>query len=244
MPESELRGYHTFETVESHLNQIVANFPKLASLETYGHSKEGRPLYALRMAGKVVGNKPEIMLTAATHGDELITVEVLFGLMDALTAGYGQNARLTSILDNHVIYFLPVINPDGYIRRSRYANGVDPNRNYPWLENPDRTPNECIKGVIDFFQRHDFRASIDFHAAMGLFMYPWAYTQDAVDVVDETALENVTSRMGATNGYGHGQISRILYVAEGSSADYYYCCAGAPWPWGLRSQARRFRRPA
>ena len=28
--------------------------------------------------------------------------------------------------------------------------------------------------------------------------------------------------MAAANGYQVGQISRILYVAEGSSADYYY----------------------
>lgn len=214
------RGYHDFPAVEQHLAQIVQKYPSLASLEVYGKSKEGRPLYALRVASN--NNQPAVMLTAATHGNEIITVEVLFGILDSLLAGYGNSARAKKIVDGHQIYFLPVINPDGYVRQQRYANGVDPNRDYPYPDKPNRTPNECIAAVMSFFSSHNIRGSIDFHSYGGLLMYPWAYTKDSPDHQDQQAFAATTAHMAQANHYRPGQISKILYPAPGSSADYYY----------------------
>lgn len=217
-----LAGYHDFTTVESELRQIASAHPDLATFDVYGKSKEGRPLFVLKLAGNAKQNQPEVMLTSATHGDELIGVEVLFGILNGLVSGYGKDTRVTDIVNHHTIYFIPVINPDGYIRKQRYANGVDPNREYPWPETPDRNPNECIKAVMDFFAQHDIKGSIDYHASGGMIMFPWAYTEDSVASVDAKAFEEVTRRMAATNGYQHGQIPALLYTAPGSSADYYY----------------------
>ena len=209
-------GYHNFE-----LKDTVAKFPTLATLEEYGKSMENRPLLALKLTGKEAPNKPEIMLTAATHGDELITVEVLLGLLSQLTKSYGSDSRLTKILDSAVIYFIPVVNPDGYVRSERYSNGVDPNRDYPWPEKPERNPNPCIKAVINFFHAHAIKGSIDFHAYGEMIMYPWAYTYSPVSSELHEPLERVTGQMASHNGYVHGQISDVIYVAKGSSADYY-----------------------
>jgi predicted deacylase len=212
--------YHDFAEVEAHLKRLVAQYPSLASLEQYGKSKEGRPLYALRVASNE--NQPAIMLTAATHGNEIITVEVLFGILDSLLAGYSTSSRAKAIVDGRQIYFLPVINPDGYVRQQRYANGVDPNREYPYPSKPNRTPNECVAAVMKFFHQHDIRGSIDFHSHGGLLMYPWAYTTESPDSQDEKAFLAVARHMAQANGYRPGQISKILYAAPGSSADYYY----------------------
>lgn len=214
------RGYHDFTTVAEHLQQILAKYPKLTKLEAYGKSKEGRPLYALRVATN--NNQPAVMLTAATHGNEIITVEVLFGVLDSLLAGYTTSSRAKQIIDGHQIYFLPVINPDGYVKQQRFANGVDPNREYPYPDKPNRTPNECISAVMNFFSAHKIKGSIDFHSFGGLIMYPWAYTEEAPDHQDDQAFEATTKYMAQANSYRHGQISKILYPAPGSSADYYY----------------------
>jgi predicted deacylase len=214
------RGYHDFEAVEQHLSKITTEHPSMTKLEVYGKSKEGRPLYALRVATR--NNQPAILITAATHGNEIITVEVLFGILDSLLAGYSNSSRAKQIIDSHTIYFLPVVNPDGYVRQQRYANGVDPNRDYPYPDKPNRTPNECISAVMSFFHAHNIRGSIDFHSYGKLLMFPWAYTEDAPDRQDEQAFQAVTAHMAKANQYRAGQISKILYAAPGSSADYYF----------------------
>lgn len=219
-----LAGYHTFDTVQAHLKRIVAEHPEIASLVEYGKSKEGRPLLALKLSDNVGLDEaePELLMTSATHGDELITVEVLMGILDSLVQGYGTNARLTNMVDGHELYFIPAVNPDGYFRKSRYANGVDPNREYPWPEMPERNPNECIKGIMDFVMGRDFKASIDYHASGKMVMYPWSYTSQPVDSIDQKIFAELTRKMAATNGYVHGQIPDVIYVAKGSSADFYY----------------------
>lgn len=219
---SDLRGYHTMATVETHLRKMETSYFDLVQLETYGKSQEGRPLFALKMEGRKMGIKKEVLLTSATHGNELITVEVLFGLMDQLLAGYGNDARLTEMLDNHIIYFVPVVNPDGYVRRTRYSNGVDPNREYPWPEQPSRNPNACIKALMDFTAAHNFVGGLDYHSAIGTYMYPWSYTMNAVSSEDAARFHEVAKKMAANNGYQYGQIPHLLYIAKGASADYYY----------------------
>ncbi len=214
------RGYHDFTAVEEHLRQILTKYPQMTKLEAYGKSHEGRPLYALRVATS--NNQPAVMLTAATHGNEIITVEVLFGVLDSLLAGYTTSARAKQIIDGHQIYFLPVINPDGYVKQQRYANGVDPNREYPYPDKPNRTPNECITSVMNFFSTRSIKGSIDFHSFGGLIMYPWAYTDDSPDRQDAESFALTTKYMAQVNHYRVGQISKILYPAPGSSADYYY----------------------
>jgi len=214
-----LAAYHTFDQVQAALKKMALDHPDIAQFETYGKSKEGRPLMSLRLGN---GNGTRIMITSATHGDELITVEVLLGLMEALLKNYGTDRRLTNLLDKYELFFIPVVNPDGFVIRSRYANGVDPNREYPWPENQERNPNECIKHLIAYFHAHKIAGSIDFHSSGGLFMYPWSYTRSSTDPADERVFNDLTRRMASTNGYQSGQISRILYIAKGASADYYY----------------------
>lgn len=224
LEQRELAGFHNFQTVQEHLKQITDKYPSLTSLEEYGKSMEGRPLMALRLLSskKVDKKKTKLMITSATHGDELITVEVLFGLLEQLLDGYGTDLRLTKMLDEHELYFIPVINPDGYYRRQRYANGVDPNREYPWPEKPNRDPNPCIKAIMNFVDKYAIEGSIDYHSTGGMIMYPWAYTYDSIPQEDKQVFDNMTSSMAKTNGYAYGPISKVIYVAKGSSADYYY----------------------
>ncbi|MBM4317967.1 MAG: zinc carboxypeptidase [Deltaproteobacteria bacterium] len=219
----ELQGYHDFNTVQSHLQTLLNSYPNLTSLEEYGKSLEKRPLLALKVsASRTQNRKPAILLTSSTHGDELITVEVLFGLLETLLSGSKTDSRLSKILENFEIYFIPVVNPDGYVRRERYANGVDPNRDYPWPQDPTHKSNPCISAIMKFYESHQIRASIDFHAFGEMIMYPWAYTYNSLPSFEEGIFDGVTGKMASFNGYTYGQISKVIYVAQGSSADYYH----------------------
>ena len=227
-PSEPANGYHNFEAVQSWLKAKVTEQPKLASLLDYGTSGEKRPLRVLRINnddGRA--NKPALLITAATHGDELITTEVLMNLVDQILQGYGKDARFTKMVDDHDLYFIPVVNADGFAARDRYDTGQDPNRSYPYPNDPARAPTPSIKPLIQFYEAKKFAGNIDFHAYGEMVMYPWAYTYDPIAADAQGKLDGITSHMAETNNYDHGPISKVIYVAPGSSCDYYFWKTGA-----------------
>ncbi len=215
--------YRKFADVERDLNTIAASYKDMATLESYGVTKGGRKLYALKISTNNSNTpRPEVMVTAATHGDELVTVEVLFSLINELLAGYGKDPRLTKIIDGRDIYFIPVVSPDSFEARERYVGGIDPNRSFPWPENTTNKTVDCIQGIMDFSNAHKFAGSLDFHAYGKLVMFPWGYTKQAPISKDEVILRDLVRSMARENQYKAGQISTTIYIAKGSSADYFY----------------------
>jgi len=225
------RGWRDYNSVQAELKQLASQYPDLVSVEKYGQSVDGRDLSVLRLTGRSLAQKPELVITAATHGDELITVEVVMSLVNELIKGYGTDQRLTKMVDDHVLYFIPIVNADGYVSRQRYCNGIDPNRDYPYPTNPNKKSNPAIQAEMDFFGKHAVKGSMDFHSAAGMVMFPWAYTYSAIPSADRNELDALTTKMASENGYAHGQIAQTIYIAPGSSADYYY------WKFGTRATA-------
>jgi len=217
-------GYRRLDEVYAAMKTLETSNPEIVKMVQIGESTEGRPQWAFKLSDNAASDEdePELMLTAATHGDEIITTETILRFMEELVAGYQSNQRMTNIIDNNEIYFIPVVNPDGFYKRERYAGGRDPNRDYPWPERPNVSSVACIKNIRDFFDSRNFVGSIDFHAYGKLVMYPWGYTRNAPDSQDELVFSNLANAMSEANSYTAGQISRVIYVAKGSSADYYY----------------------
>lgn len=217
--------YRNYTQVEQDLKNFASTYKTLATLDTYGVTKQGRNLYVLKLStgGE---NKPRLMLTAATHGDELITTEVLFNLTGELLKGYGTDSRLTKILDGKDIYIIPVVSPDSFEARQRYVQSMDPNRSYPWPDEPNNKTVDVIQSMMDFTNKMKFTGSLDMHAYGKLVMYPWAYTRKAPPASDVVTFKDLVVSMAKDNQYKAGQISTTIYVAEGSSADYFYWKSG------------------
>ncbi len=220
----QLNGYRNFDGLVAELQSLAAEHPDLVKLENYGTSTQGRPLLAVKVSDNVHQDEdePELLVDGATHGDEIISVEVVMGILHQLVDGYGQDSEKTAMIDDHEIFFIPVVSPDSYVKRSRYVDGEDPNRQYPWPDKPNRSSIRPIKALIDFFHTRHFAGLLSFHAHGEMIMYPWAYTTSTVPAEDHRRFIDIAQRMSATNGYRSGQISKILYAAPGSSADYYY----------------------
>ena len=220
--ESEA-GYHDFDHVQTWLTSIESGFPQIAKVLRYGSSEQQRPLLALRLSRDIAQEpRPALMFTAATHGDELITVEVLLELVNHFVSSYGKDSRFTNMLRYHDLYFIPVVNPDGFVRAARYDNGRDPNRSYPYPGEENKRPTASIAAIMEFFRSREIIGSIDFHASGELVMYPWAYTRNSVNTTAAERFRKLTTDMAATNGYTSGPIAKVIYVAPGSSADFYF----------------------
>jgi hypothetical protein len=215
-------GYHDFDSVQSELKTMVSTYPQLASLENYGNSNEGRPLTALRLTAWNGDPKPELMITAATHGNEPAPVEILMAVIEQLVKGYGSDARLTKMLDKHVLYFIPVVSPDGYVANTRYTNGVDPNRDYPYPDDPSHQSVASDANETVWFAKHNIVGSLDFHSNLSVVMYPWAYTDEAPPPADVAKFKPLCDQLAQLTGYNSGMIADVFGIAQGSSADYWY----------------------
>lgn len=223
----ELNKYKKFVDVESTLKNLAAQYNNIVSLESYGQSKLGRNLYSLKVSLGDKENKPKLLVTAATHGDELITTEVLFTLLLELLEGLPTNSRFSKILANCDLYFIPVVSPDSFENRERYVQGIDPNRSFPWPENLKNKSVDVIKALMDYTDRMKFTGTLDLHAYGKLVMFPWSYTKNAPEAGDDIGFKDLVQTMARDNGYESGQISKTIYVAKGSSADYFYWKNGA-----------------
>ncbi len=96
--------------------------------------------------------EPGVLYTAIHHAREVPSVQQLIFYMWYLLENYGTDEEVTALLDNTELFFIPVVNPDGYVynettnptgggnwRKNRRNNGggsygVDNNRNYPRLD--------------------------------------------------------------------------------------------------------------
>ncbi|MBL7982728.1 MAG: immune inhibitor A [Flavobacteriales bacterium] len=144
-------GYFTWEELIANLDAMHALFPGLISAkQAIGTTHEGRSLYMVRIsnAPDVDQEKPEVLYDALHHAREPASLSQLIFYMWHLLESYGTDEEVTYLLNNLELYFVPCVNPDGYVynqttapegggmwRKNRRVNGdgtfgVDLNRNY------------------------------------------------------------------------------------------------------------------
>jgi carboxypeptidase T len=151
-------GYWTLAEVKMKLDQLVANDTQnlvADKIDTIGTTGKGRPIWGLKIAKAVFGTdtRPVVFYNALTHAREPEGMQALFYFVDDLLAKYGTDPVATYLLDNRVVYIVPVVNPDGYFQNQSSnptggglwrknlrdndasgtvtsSDGVDINRNY------------------------------------------------------------------------------------------------------------------
>jgi len=153
-------GYFTYDEILGHLDNMQNLYPNLISLKAPINDSlthDGNPLYWVRISDNPELNEedePEMLYTALHHAREPGSVSQLIFYMYYLLENYGSSNQIASIINNAELYFVPVVNPDGYLhneytdpsgggmwRKNRRNNndgtfGVDLNRNYSfhWAE--------------------------------------------------------------------------------------------------------------
>ena len=152
-------GYFTYEEMLFQLDAMHAAFPNLITarenVSTFT-TQEGRFLQSVKITSnpEVPSTKPQVLYTSVHHAREPISLSETIFYMWYLLENYESNEAIKRIVDNTELYFIPVVNPDGYIfnqttnpdgggmwrKNRRPFNdglfGVDNNRNYDyWKEN-------------------------------------------------------------------------------------------------------------
>lgn len=95
------------------LQRIVNEHPEIASVLTVGVSREGRRIDALRLsAGARRPGRPGLLLIAGLEGEQTFSSALALDHARQLCSAYGEDDRVTTLLDQTNVYILPRANPD------------------------------------------------------------------------------------------------------------------------------------
>lgn len=219
-------GYPSVSSIQSTIKSWAEKAPTLAKYGEFGQDGRFSSFY-LRIS-KAVGQPkmelPRVLVTAATHGDEHLSTGLLLGYMHKFLGSYGKDDSITELIDSRDIYFVPVVCPGGYSRVSRFVEGVDPNRVYPYPDEPTLGfMPACISNTIKFFEEKKFNATLDYHNYGGMVMFPWSYTSYKVEQNLFVNYMNLAKELGQISGYQRvGPVATTIYKAKGTSIDYYH----------------------
>jgi carboxypeptidase T len=164
-----MAGYYTYEEALAVLDDMASKYPNLISrramVSATQRTHENRPLFWLRISDNPNADEseePEVLYTALHHCREVNALSQMLFFMWHLLENYDKDPQIKYLLDNTALYFVPIVNPDGYVfnqttrpqgggmwRKNRRNNGnntfgVDLNRNYghQWgIDNNGSSPN-------------------------------------------------------------------------------------------------------
>jgi murein tripeptide amidase MpaA len=147
----DFNHYYTNEELEIVLKAWEQAYPSLATLSRIGESYEKRPIWLLTLTNTLKGadtDKPAVWLDANIHATELTGTTVTLYIASQLLENYGKDERITRLLDEHVYYIVPRINPDGaalaMAARPKFIRSGS--RPYPYPEKQEGLHDEDLDG--------------------------------------------------------------------------------------------------
>ena len=164
-------GYLTYQEMLNELDQMKALYPNLITTKanisnflTEGQA-DNSTTPSIGSNGikwvKISDNpntnegEPQILYSAIHHAREPASLSQLIFYMWYLLENYDSNPEIQSIVNNTELYFVPVVNPDGYLynektdpngggfwrKNRKNGHGVDNNRNYDYYINGNSNDN-------------------------------------------------------------------------------------------------------
>jgi hypothetical protein len=194
--------YHNYQALTDELKRLAASFQDIAHVSSIGKSAQGRDIWMMTISDNVDSDErePEFLYIANMHGDEVVGRELSIYHIRRLLNEYGQNPRITNLINHSKIFIIASMNPDGFELRQRYSSrGVDLNRDFPDFtsDNRDDASGRAVetKAIMDLHLNHNFSAAINFHGGEVCFNLPWDTTPNS-DIREKFGDDTVLNAMG------------------------------------------------
>ncbi|MBW6492399.1 MAG: immune inhibitor A [Lentimicrobium sp.] len=197
-------GFSTIEQFYDHLDNLAYLYPNLITEKAPASSLttiQGRTVYYVKISDNPYENEdePQVLYTGMIHAREPIGMQHLLFYMYYILERYETDPEIKTLIDNTEMYFIPIVNPDGYQhninnspngggmwRKNRRTNsvgfGVDLNRNfgYSWgYDDEGSSPyptSETYRGTAPFSEPEtqivkEFCEAHDFKIALNYHSY-------------------------------------------------------------------------
>ena len=169
-PLGSMQGNYTWDELNERFDELHSLYPDIISERVViGQSIEGRDIWAFKVSDNPNDDEdePEVLYTGLTHSREPLGMMNLIYFVQLLAEEHSSDSELEYLINNREMWFIPVVNPDGYVynesiepngggmhRKNRLNTncgngsnrGVDLNRNYGYGWGADDTgssPNPC-----------------------------------------------------------------------------------------------------
>lgn len=180
-------GFYTYEEVMDKLDFMAEQWPELITVKTPINedllSHNGNPIWWVKISDNPNENEdePEVLYTALHHAREGIGVQQMIYFMLHLLENYETDERVQTIVNSRELYFVPVLNPDGYL----YNEQTNPNGGGMWRKN--RRNNGGSWGV-DINRNYGFMWGLDDN---GSSPYPTSETYRGPEAFSEPETQNI-----------------------------------------------------
>ena len=143
-------AYRNYEQISQELTELAEKYPDKAEKVSIGKTHEGRDIWALRVSSDVksdgTSKKPGLVITGVHHAREWATSEVPSSIARTTLEGYDKDPAAKNRVDNAELWFVPVVNPDGY-EYSRNENSFWRKNRRPITETPCGPVKGDVRGV-------------------------------------------------------------------------------------------------
>jgi len=132
--------YHFHNQLTTVLDNLLAAYPSLVTVESIGYSVQNRELWMVELHDGSDSGEPApafiplVRLVGNIHGDEAVGREMMlrFAVYLAKQHGTGGDEAVTKLLRTTRVQIIPSMNPDGFeMGRRLNANEHDLNRGFP-----------------------------------------------------------------------------------------------------------------
>jgi hypothetical protein len=249
-------GYLTFTEIIAAIDSLHALYPSICSgRDSIGFTTEGRALWAFKISDNynVDEDEPEIFFNSLIHAREPMAMQWLMAFAGYLCQNYGIDTTITNLVNNREIWFVPVVNPDGYeFNRLTYPSGggmwrknrrvspgsVDLNRNwgYKWgFDNYGSSPtpsSDIYRGPAAFSEpetnfMRQFIIDHNFSYIMNLHTcgnyYIYPFGYANVNYPQMAVQRAIGDSLMRFGPFTCGTAPLVLYYVNGESND---------WQWG------------
>ena len=108
--------YFRYAELTDILNGFAQRFPALCKVISIGKSYEGRDIWCAILTNSATGpdtDKPAFWVDGNIHATEVSPASCAVYTINKVLNGYGNDAKITRLLDTRVLYITPRANPDG-----------------------------------------------------------------------------------------------------------------------------------
>lgn len=127
--QGSMGGYLTYTQLLAELDEMATLYPNLITtkmpISTF-LTIENRPIYHVRISDNPSldeAGEPKVLYTSLHHAREPMSLMETVFYMWFLLENYATNEEVQYLVNNMQLYFVPCINPDGYV----YNNTTSPN---------------------------------------------------------------------------------------------------------------------
>jgi hypothetical protein len=244
-------GFYTFDEVVAEMDAMHQLYPNIITAkDSVGSSYQGRPIWTVKISDNpnIDEEEPEVFYNSLIHAREPEGMMAVVYFMYYLLENYGLDPEVTYLVDNRELYFMPVLNPDGYVHNQNMSpegggmwrknlRNVDLNRNFGYMWGYDDIGSSPIqsdetyrgaeafsesetKAVRDFCNAHNFRICNNYHSYWNVIFTPWSYNLS--QTTDSTIFNNTIKLGTQINDLENGNYILDNYSTNGDAIDWMY----------------------